>query len=55
MGKTFVCPRKVRYVTGLEAVVAAARRPAFFTGWRPYACGLCAGWHLTSRPTAGWA
>ncbi|EJU12217.1 hypothetical protein LH128_14886 [Sphingomonas sp. LH128] len=41
-----VCQRKARYASEAEALEVAARAPFPL---RPYKCGLCRKYHLTSR------
>ncbi|PNU06557.1 hypothetical protein [Novosphingobium guangzhouense] len=41
-----ICRRKARYASEAEALEVAARAPFPL---RPYKCGLCRKYHLTSR------
>jgi hypothetical protein len=41
-----ICRAKARYTNEADALVVAARARVTL---RPYRCGLCREWHLTSR------
>lgn len=41
-----ICRRKARYASEKAALEVAAKAPFPL---RPYRCGLCRNWHLTSR------
>ncbi len=41
-----VCRRKTRYASEAEALTTAQQAEVSL---RPYRCGLCKQWHLTSR------
>ncbi|MDG2004398.1 MAG: hypothetical protein P8J20_13810 [Novosphingobium sp.] len=41
-----ICRKKARYSSEAEALGVAERAPFIL---RPYRCGLCRGFHLTSR------